>query len=150
MQPEQKSMPAKDSAGDLRAAVQSIVKDFGGDRTRLMDMALAVQHRFGYASEDSVRSIATELGIHPVEIEDMISFYAFLNLERQGRNRIRLSRTPISLMKGAAEVGQAFEDALGLKLGKTSPDNSFTLEWTSDIGMADHNLRCGDFFFYSA
>jgi [NiFe] hydrogenase diaphorase moiety large subunit len=118
-------------------SIKDIVQRFQADRTRLMDIALAVQHRFGHISKDSVKAISAGLGIHPVEIEDMVSFYAFLDQEPRGRNRIRLSNTPISLMKGAMDVARAFEDALDLKLGETSGDCEFTLEWTSDIGMAD-------------
>jgi len=115
----------------------SIVEEFGSDRSRLMDIVQAVQRRFGCVGDDAVQAIATELAIHPVEIEDMVSFYAFLDRESRGRNRIRLSKTPISLMKGAKEVARAFETALGVSLGETSADGEFTLEWTSDIGMAD-------------
>jgi [NiFe] hydrogenase diaphorase moiety large subunit len=118
-------------------AVESLVKEFGGDRTRLMDIVLAVQHRFGNVGDEAIQAIATGLGIHPVEVEDMLSFYAFLNREARGRNRIRLSKTPIALMKGAKEVARAFEESLGIALGETSADGQFTLEWTSDIGMAD-------------
>jgi [NiFe] hydrogenase diaphorase moiety large subunit len=117
--------------------ISDIIKAYGAERSRLMDIALAVQHRFGHISRDSVTIIAAQLGIHPVEVEDMVSFYAFLDQEPRGRNRIRLSNTPISLMKGAMDVARAFEEALNLKLGETSIDFEFTLEWTSDIGMAD-------------
>ncbi|ACK51672.1 Respiratory-chain NADH dehydrogenase domain 51 kDa subunit [Methylocella silvestris BL2] len=119
------------------AAVKDIVKEFGADRTRLTDIALAVQQRFGFISDDAVQAIATGLGVHAVEIEDMASFYSFLDRAPRGRFRIRLSKTPISFMKGATDVARAFEEALGLSLGDTSADGQFTLEWTSDIGMAD-------------
>ena len=100
-------------------------------------LSSAVQHRFGHVSDDAVQAIAAGLGIHAVEIEDMVSFYAFFNREPRGRFRIRLSKTPISFIKGAKEVARAFEETLGLSLGETSADGAFTLEWTSDIGMAD-------------
>ena len=119
------------------ATIESIVQEFGADRSRLMDIVLAVQHRFGHVGGDAIQAIAAGLGIHAVEIEDMVSFYAFFDLEQRGRNRIRLSKTPISIMKGAKEVARAFEGALGISLGQTSADGAFTLEWTSDIGMAD-------------
>ena len=117
--------------------VDSYIQEAGADRTRLLDIVEKVQHRFGYISDDSVQAIATGLGIHAVEVEDMVSFYSFLDREPRGRFRIRLSKTPISFMKGAKDVARAFEQALGLSLGETSPDGMFTLEWTSDIGMAD-------------
>ena len=119
------------------AAVESIIAEFAADRSRLLDIAEAVQLRFGYISDDAVQTIATGLGIHPVEVEDMVSFYSFLDREPRGRFRIRLSKTSISFMRGAKEVARAFEAALGLSLGETSPDGMFTLEWTNDIGMAD-------------
>ena len=118
-------------------SLSSILAEFTGDRGRLMDVVLAVQHRLGHVSDEAVRAIALKLGMHAVEVEDMVSFYAFLDRESRGRNRIRLSKTPISRMKGAKAVARAFEDQLGISLGETTPDGMFTLEWTSDIGMAD-------------
>ncbi len=118
-------------------AITDIITEFHLDRTRLMDIVLAIQHRFGHVSNEAVQAIGAGLGIHPVEIEDMVSFYAFLDRAVRGRNRIRLSNTPISFIKGARDVARAFEEALGLTLGETSADGQFTLEWTSDIGMAD-------------
>jgi len=119
------------------AAAKDIVAAFAADRSRLMDIVLAVRDRFGHVGDEAVQVIATGLGIHPVEIEDMVSFYAFLDRKPRGRNRIRLSKTPISLIKGALDVARAFEKALGVAIGGTSTDGAFTLEWTSDIGMAD-------------
>jgi [NiFe] hydrogenase diaphorase moiety large subunit len=81
--------------------------------------------------------IAAGLGIHAVEVEDMVSFYAFFDRHPRGRVRIRLSRTPVSIMKGAQDVARAFEVALGIEMGGDTADRGFTLQWTSDIGMAD-------------
>lgn len=128
--------PAAVTADHDEAARQSVAQ-FGFDRSRLMDIVQSLQRRFGYVSDDAVRGIASALQIHAVEIEDMVSFYAFLDRKPRGICRIRLSRTPISMIKGMAAVASAFEAALGIAVGKTSADGAFTLEWTSDIGMAD-------------
>jgi len=119
------------------STVETIVSQFGADRSRLLDIVEQVQHRFGHVSDAAIQAISTLLGIQRVEIEDMVSFYAFFNREPRGRFRIRLSKTPISFLKGAKDVALAFEEALGISLGETSTDGAFTLEWTSDIGMAD-------------
>ena len=118
-------------------AAARIVEEFAADRSRLLDIVEAVQRRSGYVSNEAVQTIASGVGIHPVEVEDMLTFYAFFDRQPRGRNRIRLSKTPISFMKGAKEVARAFEDALGISVGGTSADGVFTLQWTSDIGMAD-------------
>jgi len=121
----------------VAAVVDAVVKEFAADRTRLMDIVQAIQHCLGQIPDAAVHAVAAGLGIHAVQVEDMVSFYAFLNREPKGRFHIRLSKTPVSLMKGAAEVAQAFAKAAGVSIGGTSPDGEFTVEWTSDIGMAD-------------
>ncbi len=122
---------------DVAAVVGSIITAQGADRTRLMDIVQATQHRLGYLSDEAIQAVAVALSIHPVEVEDMVSFYAFLNREPKGRFHIRLSKTPVSMMKGALAVATAFVAATGAAIGSTSKDGEFTLEWTSDIGMAD-------------
>jgi [NiFe] hydrogenase diaphorase moiety large subunit len=117
--------------------VEAVVRDFGSDRSRLLDIVLAVQRKYGWISYEAMVAIASALGIHAVEVEDTVSFYAFLNRTPKGRFQIRMSKTPVSLMKGAAVVARAFAEVTGAPLGGTSPDGVFTLEWTSDIGMAD-------------
>jgi len=120
-----------------REWVEAVVRDLGSDRSRLLDIVQAVQRQYGWISYEAMVAIAGALGIHAVEVEDTVSFYAFLNRTPKGRFQIRLSKTPVSLMKGAAEVARAFEEATDAPLGGTSQDGFFTLEWTSDIGMAD-------------
>ncbi|HVX78837.1 MAG TPA: NADH-ubiquinone oxidoreductase-F iron-sulfur binding region domain-containing protein [Bradyrhizobium sp.] len=121
----------------MSTIVGTVIDSVHADRTRLMDIVQAVQHRLGYLSDEAIGVIAARLGIHGVEIEDMASFYAFPNRQPKGRFHIRLSKTPISMMKGAAAVAEAFSAATGAAVGGTSQDGEFTLEWTSDIGMAD-------------
>jgi [NiFe] hydrogenase diaphorase moiety large subunit len=122
---------------DDTAAVEAIVNEFAADRSRLLDIVEAVQRRSGYVSDEAVQAIAAGLHIHAVEVEDMTSFYAFFDRHPRGRIRIRLSKTPVSFIMGANDVARAFETALGINIGETSTDAGFTLQWTSDIGMAD-------------
>ena len=117
--------------------VGKLVAELGAERSRLLDIVLAIQQRFGHVDDDAVQAIAGGLAIHAVEVEDMVSFYAFFDRQPRGRFRIRVSRTPVSLMQGAGGVVQAFQTELGLSVGGTSADGAFTLEWTSDIGMSD-------------
>jgi [NiFe] hydrogenase diaphorase moiety large subunit len=125
------------SAPTLAIVVDRLVQAVGADRGRLMDIVLGVQEAFGEVSDAAVTAIAAGVGLHRVEVDDMVSFYAFFDRTPKGACRIRLSKTPVSMIKGAAAVARAFESALGVAMGGTTADGAFTLEWTSDIGMAD-------------
>jgi [NiFe] hydrogenase diaphorase moiety large subunit len=117
--------------------VDRAVRMFGADRTRLMDIVQEAHRRLGCLDEAAILSIAECLGVHAVEIKDMVSFYAFLNREPKGRFHIRFSGTPVALMKGAGEVVKAFAEVTGAEVGNTSADGEFTLDWAADLGMAD-------------
>ncbi len=119
------------------SVIRQIVEGFGKDRGRLLAIVHALQESLGYLSDKTIDALAAELGIHRVEVVDVASFYAFLNREPKGQVNIRLAKTPISMMNGAREVAQAFEETLGMRMGQTSHDGRFSLSWTSDIGMAD-------------
>ncbi len=117
--------------------VAGLVAAYAGDRTRLLDIAIAVQAQFGCIDPAAIQAIAAGLQIHEVEVADMVSFYALFSRHAGARIHIRLSNTPVSMLKGAKAVAAAFEAALGIAVGQTTADGAFALGWTSDIGMAD-------------
>ena len=100
-------------------AIDGIVKSFGSDRSRLMDIVIAVQHRLATSATRRSRRSPRALASTPWKSRRWCPFMLSQPGAR-GRNRIRLSKTPISFMKGAKEVARAFEEALGLPLGETS------------------------------
>lgn len=120
-----------------REALDAILTSFGKDRTRLFAIVQAVQARLGHVPDAAIDYLARCLGMHRVEVADTVSFYTFLDRQKKGDVHIRLAKTPISMMQGAQEVAQAFEEALGIRMGQTTRDGKFSLSWTSDIGMAD-------------
>ena len=117
--------------------VREICRKFGNDRTRLMDMVREVQKELGYVPPEYYELIAKEAGTHRVEVESVISFYAFLSDRKQGRVVLRLCNDIVDRFKGADDVAAAFEKELGISMGETTEDGQFTLEWTACIGMSD-------------
>jgi len=124
-------------AEERASLINRIVEEHGKDRTRLMDIAHAVHKQVGHFSEDTIAAIAHALGIHHVEVRDMVSFYAFLPRAPKGVRTIRLCTCASCRMKGMAEVAAAFEKAVGAPFGSTSADGTFSLEYTNCIGMCD-------------
>jgi NADH-quinone oxidoreductase E subunit len=106
-------------------------------RSQLLPLLQQVQEKDGYISDENMQKIADQLGIHPVEVYSVVSFYAFLSTKPQGSHIIRVSTCVPCMMAGADKVISAFERELGIKAGQTTPDNRFSLEKTSCIGMCD-------------
>lgn len=119
------------------AVVKQAVEEFGKDRTRLMDIVQGIQRQLGYLSEDTIGQLADALSIPRVQVRDMVSFYSFLSRKPLGKTVIRLCNAVVERMKGADEVAKAFETALGIPVGGTTPDGAVTLLHTSCVGLSD-------------
>lgn len=117
--------------------VTQVVEQFGRDRGRLMDIARALHAKLGCLTEETIGQVAEALGIRRVQVRDMVSFYSFFSRRPQGKTVIRLCHAVPERMKEADAVAQAFEKALGIKVGETTPDGAITLEYTACIGLSD-------------
>ena len=124
-------------SNNLSSAVKAICKNFNNDPARLMDIVRDVQARFGGVAGRTIELIARETGIPRVEVESVVTFYAFLSKEPKGKVVIRLCNDVIDEMMGADRVAQALSDELGIGFGTTTPDGAISLEWTPCIGMSD-------------
>ena len=103
----------------------------------MMDIVREVHAQFGCVSRPAMGWIAEATSTHRVEVESVVSFYAFFSEKPQGRNVIRLCNDVIDRMFGADRVAQAFEEAFGIRVGETTPDGLVTLQYTPCIGMCD-------------
>jgi [NiFe] hydrogenase diaphorase moiety large subunit len=121
----------------LARDIREICRSFGNDRTRLLDIVRSVQAKYGSVSSQALDLIARAVQTPRVEVESLVSFYAFLSLKPKGRVVIRLCNDVIDEMFGAEKVAQAFIEELGIGFGETTPDGTLTLESTSCIGMCD-------------
>jgi len=121
----------------VEMAVRRICEAYGRDRTRMMDIVRDVQSRFGGVSGAAMDAIAREVSTHRVEVESVVSFYAFFSERTKGKIVIRVCNDVIDQMNGMDRVARAFSEELGIGFGETTADGKFTLEYTPCIGMSD-------------
>jgi [NiFe] hydrogenase diaphorase moiety large subunit len=121
----------------LQALVGEACDAVGHDRTRLLDVVSGIQTRLGHVPSEATGLVARRLGCHRVEVQSLVSFYAFLSDRPQGKVTIRVCNDVIDQLYGAAEVLEAFVAELGIRPGETTLDGLVTLTQTPCIGMCD-------------
>jgi [NiFe] hydrogenase diaphorase moiety large subunit len=122
---------------NLEGTVRKICEECGNDRTRMMDIVRAVQARFGAVSSEATDLIAGCTNVHRVEVESVVSFYAFLSEQPKGNVAIRLCNDVVDKMHGVDQIAKIFSEELGIGFGETTADGYFTLEWAPCIGLCD-------------
>jgi [NiFe] hydrogenase diaphorase moiety large subunit len=121
----------------LKEELQALTKRYGRDRTALLPILQELQRKQRHISPYAMQVVADLLGIHPVEVYSVVSFYGFLDDKPQGRFVIRLCRTISCDLAGRDRIAQQLENDLGIAFGQTTPDGMFTLEWANCMGMCD-------------
>jgi [NiFe] hydrogenase diaphorase moiety large subunit len=121
----------------MKNFTEKIIEKYHHDKTRLMDILIAIQAEYGYISSESVTMIAHELNMSEVDVEQTISFYHFFSMKPTGKYSIFLNNSAVAYMMGRNEVANAFEKETGIKFGDVTADGLIGLSATSCIGMND-------------
>ena len=103
----------------------------------------ALQEHFGYISRDAVEWTARKLGLQPINVYELVTFYPMFRQEPLGKTHIKVCRTLSCALAGSGELRTHFCQKLGLDAHKhaaqTTPDGKFTVEFVeclADCGNA--------------
>ena len=95
-------------------------------------------------STEAIREIAELLELHPSEVHDTMSFYAFFKGEGEklGTTRLWVCRGLACMLRGAYELIEHCEGKLGVHCGERTADGKITLEFAECIGACDGAPAC--------
>ena len=92
------------------------------------------QETFGYVSPEGIEWIAAKLGLQPINILELVTFYPMFRQHPAGKIQIKVCRTLSCALGGGYELHDYFrqkcdtaeEDAHGLSI---SPDGKYSVEF---------------------
>jgi NADH:ubiquinone oxidoreductase subunit E len=133
------TLPAEVAAAnaDLIEAIDALVARFGSDRSALIPILQELRRQRRQISDVAMQVVADRLGITPVDVQGVVTFYHFLDTTPTGTHVFHVCRTISCAMAGMAAVATRLEQELGVGFGETTPDGQFTLLWANCIGMCD-------------
>jgi len=101
----------------------------------LLDYQQSKDHNF--ISEDEVRLISREMKIPESRIYSVMTFYSLFSTKPRGKFIIQVCSDIPCHVNGALDIVKTLENNLLIRIGETTPDGIFTLEYTSCIGCCD-------------
>jgi len=89
--------------------------------------------------------VAEVLGIKPIEVYEVASFYSMYNLKPVGKCLLEICRTSSCWLMGAEDIVHHLEKTLGIKEGETTPDGMFTIKTVECLGSCGTApmMQCG-------
>jgi NADH-quinone oxidoreductase subunit E len=95
---------------------------------------IAQRQNGGWLTEPAIRYIAGYLDMPEIRVWEVASFYTMYNLHPVGRHQVQVCTTTPCWLRGSAEVVEACEKHLGIKVGQTTNDGRFTLKEVECLG----------------
>ncbi len=93
-----------------------------------------IQQEQGWVSPDSEQALAVYLGMAPIAVHEVTSFYNMYNQRPVGRYKLSVcTNLPCQLRDGAKALAH-LEQKLGITAGQTTADGMFTLQASECLG----------------
>jgi NADH-quinone oxidoreductase subunit E len=101
--------------------------------------ALAIaQDERGWLSTETMDFVAHYLGMPPIAVYEVASFYTMYNVRPAGRCKLTICTNLPCALQGANVAAEHMKKKLGIGFGETTPDGAFTLKEGECMGA------CGD------
>nr|WP_326529336.1 NADH-quinone oxidoreductase subunit NuoE [Rhodoferax sp.] len=121
-------------ASKLRFA-REVAKYPADQRQSAVMACLAIaQQELGYVSPEAEREIAEYLGMSPMAVHEVTTFYNMYNQRPVGKYKLNVcTNLPCQLREGVSTL-KYLEAKLGISMGETTADGMFTLQQSECLG----------------
>lgn len=93
-----------------------------------------MQEERGWISQQTEEQVAQYLGMPPIAVHEVTTFYNMYNQAPVGRYKLNVcTNLPCQLRDGARALHH-LEQRLGIRMGETTPDGLFTLQQSECLG----------------
>jgi NADH-quinone oxidoreductase subunit E len=127
------------SAESLAQIDKEVAKYPAEQRQSAVMSALRIaQVEKGWLSNEVIDFVAQYLGMQPIAVYEVATFYNMYNTQPVGRHKLCVcTNLPCKLM-GADRIADKLKESLGIEFGETTDDKAFTLVEGECMGA------CGD------
>ena len=103
-------------------------------QSAVMACLAIVQQELGFVSLESERMVADYLGMAPIAVHEVTTFYNMYNQRKVGKYKFNVcTNLPCQLRDGAKALHH-LEHKLGITMGQTTADGLFTLQQSECLG----------------
>jgi NADH:ubiquinone oxidoreductase subunit E len=114
--------------------IDEYLAEHPGGRERVIPLLHMVQQHLGYLPTAVQEYAADKLGLSPVQVYGIISFYHFFTTTPRARNQIKVCMGTACFVRNSQRLLDALKDACETDIGGISEDRLFNLDQVRCIG----------------
>jgi NADH-quinone oxidoreductase subunit E len=97
-------------------------------QSAVMSALIIAQDEKGWLSSEVMDFVASYLGMPPVAVYEVATFYSMYNLEKIGRHKLTVCTCLPCGLQGALDAADHLRKKLGIDFNETTSDGRFTLK----------------------
>ena len=115
---------------DSNAQISREVAKYPPERKSSAVMAALriAQEEHGWLSVPLMDYVAELLGMRPIQVYEVATFYSMYDLKPVGKHKISICTNISCMLCGSDAIVKHLQQRLGIKLGETTPDKKITLK----------------------
>ena len=120
----------------LEAKIAKLLSSYppGRQRGALVPMLMFTQDEVGAITQEVIEEIAKRIGILPLQVEEVLSYYSMLHRKPLGKHHVQICTNISCMLVGGAELWEYACRKLGLGNKETTPDGRISIEEVECIG----------------
>lgn len=116
------------------AAVDAYVTAHPGGHERLISVLHRAQSVLGYLPFEVQEHVAARLGMTPIQVYEVVSFYSFFSTTPKGMFQLKVCMGTACFVRHAEHLVDAIQTEIGVAPGSLTDDHVFGLELVRCIG----------------
>ncbi|MEX2045172.1 MAG: NADH-quinone oxidoreductase subunit NuoE [Opitutus sp.] len=129
--------------------IDEVITHYPVKRSAVMPLLHLIQEDAGWISDEAMEWVATKLGLEPIHVYELVTFYPMFRRKPIGRRHIKVCRTLSCALLGGYKTCETFEREFNTRRGEISPDGEVTIEFveclascgTAPVVMIDDDLH---------
>lgn len=124
-------------APESRGQIEQWLAKYPADQRRsavIAALRIVQEQNGGWLTTELMDAVAEYLGLRPIEVYEVATFYSMFELSPVGRHKISICTNISCMLCGSSQVVKHLEKRLGITLGETSSDGKFTLKEVECLG----------------
>jgi len=119
----------------VRDAILAEIPKYPEPRSALLVALHLVQGELGHVPLEAQEELATILGIRPIEVREVVTFYPMYHEHPVGKRNIQVCVNIACTLNGARDVVRGLERRLGVSSGgERTPDGNYSIEEVQCLG----------------
>jgi NADH-quinone oxidoreductase subunit E len=134
---------------DTLRRIDEVITHYPVKRSALLPLLHLIQEDAGWISTEAIEWVAAKLGLQPINVYEVVTFYPMFRQKPIGRRHIKVCRTLSCALTGGYQVCEQFQREFDCAPGAISADGEVTIEFveclascgTGPVVMIDDDLH---------